>query len=116
MTGVVQEQRMTYRHSLALETEVHCNGSSVQAMFRCRTQNIGIGGVFLPASELPLEPSVDVELVFHLSSNQAREFRMRAQVVRTTEEGAGLRFPALDRESQRQFRLFLMEAKVAARH
>ena len=39
-----------------------------------------------------------------------------ARVVRTTEEGAGLCFPALGRRSQHRFRRFLMEAKLAARH
>ena len=117
MPDMVQDQRKAYRHTLALDTEVHCHESSLQAMFRCRTENIGMGGTFLPASELLLEKAVDVELVFHLPVNPTpREYRIQAQVVRTSDAGAGLSFPPLDRERQQQFRRFLLEAKVAARH
>jgi len=117
MSAMVQDQRKAYRHTLVLDTEVHCHESSLQGMFRCRTENIGMGGVFLPASELLLEKAVDVELVFHVpTSPTGMEYRIQAQVVRTSDAGAGLSFPALDRERQRQFRRFLLEAKVAARH
>lgn len=117
MPEMVQDQRKTYRHTLALDTEVHCHESSLQAMFRCRTENIGMGGAFLPASELLLEKAVDVELVFHIPATPApKEYRIQAQVVRTSDAGAGLSFSPLDRERLQQFRRFLLEAKVAARH
>ncbi len=117
MPDVEQDQRKAHRHTLALDTEVRCHESSLQAMFRCRTENIGMGGVFLPASELLLEKAVDVELVFHAPATPAAiEYRIQAQVVRTSDGGAGLSFLPLDQECQRQFRRFLLEAKVAARH
>ncbi len=117
MSEMVQDQRKAYRHTLALNTEVHCHGSSQQAMFRCRTENIGMGGTFLPASGMLLEKAIDVELVFHVfATPTAMEYRIQAQVVRISDVGAGLSFSLLDRERQRQFRRFLLEAKVAARH
>lgn len=117
MSELVQDQRRAYRHTLALDTEVHCRESSLQGMFRCRTENIGMGGAFLPAGDMLLEKAVDVELVFHVATTPVpMEYRIRAQVVRTSEAGAGVSFPPLDRERQRQFRRFLLEAKVAARH
>jgi len=117
MSELVQDQRKAYRHTLALDTEVHCHDSSLEGMFRCRTENIGMGGAFLPASELLLEKSVAVELVFHVPTTPTpMEYRIQALVVRTSATGAGLSFAPLDRERQRQFRRFLLEAKVAARH
>ncbi len=117
MSEMVQDQRKAYRHTLVLDTEVHCHESSQQAMFRCRTENIGMGGVFLPASGMLLEKAVDVELVLHFPATPMPiEYRIQAQVVRTSDAGAGLRFSPLNREHQRQFRRFLLEAKVAARH
>ncbi len=117
MSELVQDQRKAYRHTLALDTEVHCHESSLLGMFRCRTENIGMGGAFLAAGELLLEKAADVELVFHVPATPTpKEYRIQAQVVRTSAAGAGLSFPPLDRERQRQFRRFLLEAKVAARH
>ncbi len=117
MSELVQDQRKAYRHTLALDTEVHCLESSLQGMFRCRTENIGMGGAFLSAGESLLEKSAAVELVFYVPATPTpMEYRIQALVVRTSAAGAGLSFASLDRERQRQFRRFLLEAKVAARH
>ena len=101
---------------MRLTTEVHLNEQPLEGMFRCRTENIGLTGAFLPADDLPLIPESDVELVFHAVTKPApKQYRLHAEVVRTADGGAGLRFTELDPQAQKQFRRFLLEAKIAAR-
>ena len=111
------EKRVDHRHTLALDTEVHYMEQNVEGMFRCRTTNIGLQGVFLPSKALPIDSTMDVELVFMARSDSTPgQYRLQAQVVRTTDKGAGLVFSKLDSEQQQDFRRFLFKAKVAARH
>lgn len=113
---MAKEKRREHRHTLRLATEVHFNEQPLAGMFRCRTENIGLTGAFLPAHDLPLTPESDVELVLHAVTKPVpQKYQIRAEVVRTAESGAGLRFADLDPEQQKQFRRFLLEAKIAAR-
>jgi hypothetical protein len=45
-----------------------------------------------------------------------KKYRLQAQVVHTSDEGAGLVFKMLDREQLQDFRRFLFKAKMSARH
>ena len=111
------EKRGDHRHTLALDTEVHFNEQSVANMFRCRTKNIGLQGAFLPSKSMPINSNTNVEVVFRASAPSIlKQYRLQAQVVHTSDDGAGLVFSPLDREEQKQFRQFLFRAKVAARH
>lgn len=112
-----REKRGDFRHTLALETEVHFHERNIAGMFRCRTINIGLNGAYLPTKAMPISPNMDVELVFvaHSSATPQR-YRLKAQVVRSTDNGAGLVFSNLDGDQQQDFRRFLFRAKVAARH
>jgi len=117
----VSDKRKAHRHTLTLETEVHFVEQEVLGMFRCHTQNIGLNGAFLPSGVLPVESSMLVEVVFKSVINPRvarhhREYRLQAQVVHSSEVGAGLEFKMLDREHMKDFRRFLFKAKVAARH
>ena len=108
------DKRLAHRHTLALDTEVHFHEQFVNGMFRCRTSNIGLKGVFLPAENMPLTRKSDVELVFHAQS-QAKRYCMNAKVVRTSDEGAALKFYPCDEKQIQDFRRFLFKAKVASR-
>ena len=111
------EKRVDFRHTLALETEVHFHEQNVAGMFRCRSKNIGLNGVYLPTSATPISSDMDVELVFLVNSlTTPKRYRLKAQVVRSSDNGAGLAFPRLDNDQQQNFRRFLFCAKVAARH
>ena len=111
------EKRDDFRHTLALETEVHFHEQDIAGMFRCRTRNIGLNGVYLPSKSMPISSKMDVELVFVAHSRSTpKRFRLKAQVVRSTDNGAGLVFPKLNNDQQTDFRRFLFRAKVAARH
>lgn len=110
-------KREDHRHTLALDTEVHFEEQCIQGMFRCQTQNIGLQGAFLPASSIPVDSRMNVELVlFAPAKSSARQYRLQARVIHTSDKGAGLAFFGLDDEQRQDFRRFLLRAKVAARH
>lgn len=117
----VQVKRGDHRHTLALDTEVHIVQRDAREMFRCRTQNIGLTGAFLSSDGIPVESSMDVELVFKSKvkakvNKNHKQYRLQAQVIHTSDEGAGLAFKIANQEQQQDFRRFLFKAKVAARH
>lgn len=111
------EQRQTHRHTLALDTEVHFREQYVKGMFRCRTRNIGLGGVFLPSESMPIDRKTDIELVFNARSDSSQQqYSINAKVVRNTADGAALAFCLDDEKQIQDFRHFLLKAKVASRH
>ena len=120
-TKPVSEKREAHRHTLSLDAEVHYVEQEVEGMFRCRTQNIGLSGAFLPLIVLPVESGMFVEVVFKSkiklkAHRHHREYRIQAQVVHTSDAGAGLQFKVLDLEHLQDFQRFLFKAKMAARH
>jgi len=111
-----EDKRMTHRHTLALDTEVHFHEQYVQGMFRCRTGNIGLHGVFLPSEKMPITCKTDIELVFHAHTRpDSKQYRISAKVVRTAVDGAALAFCPEDERQMQDFRRFLLKAKVASR-
>ncbi len=111
------EKRGDFRHTLALETEVHFHEQNIAGMFRCRTKDIGLNGTYIPSKAMPISSDMDVELVFVAHSRTTpKRYRLKAQVVRSSDSGAGLVFPKLNGDQQQDFRRFLFRAKVAARH
>jgi hypothetical protein len=111
-----ENKRRDHRHTLVLDTEVHFSEWMLEGMFRCQTENIGLGGTYLPAQDLPISQETDVELVFYAGTEEHKSYHLRAEVVRTDDQGAGLRFPELGTQESLAFRRFLLEAKIAARH
>lgn len=110
------DKRVAHRHTLALDTEVHFHEQFVKGMFRCRTGNIGLNGAFLPSKDMPLTRKTDVELVFHACArSQPKRYCMNAKVVRTSENGAALAFCLENEQQLKDFRRFLLKAKVANR-
>lgn len=121
----VLRKRGDHRHTLALETEVHLQKQDLGGMFRCSTQNIGLTGAFLNSDAIPVESSMHVEVVFkskaksktsEATRKRHKQYRLQAEIVHTSEKGAGLVFKIDDQEQQNEFRRFLFKAKVAARH
>lgn len=111
-----ENKRREHRHTLILDTEVHFREWMLEGMFRCQTENIGLGGTFLPAQNLPISTDTNVELVFHAHTDTPKSYQLQAEVVRTNAGGAGLRFPQMDGQQALAFRRFLLEAKIAASH
>ncbi|HHI92969.1 MAG TPA: PilZ domain-containing protein [Gammaproteobacteria bacterium] len=111
-----EDKRRTDRHTLALDTEVHFHEQSVKGMFRCRTGNIGLDGVFLPSEQMPIISKTNIELVFHAHAQpDSKQYRIAAKVVRTAADGAALVFCPEDDQQVQGLRHFLLKAKVASR-
>ncbi len=123
-SGVTGEQRGTgcrdkradHRHTLELDTEVHFQEQYLDGMFRCRTSNIGVHGVFLFAEDLPITQQTKVELVFFARTRPVpKHYRVCAKVVRVEDNGAALVFCPKNEKQVQNFRHFLLKAKIAAR-
>jgi len=111
-----EDKRLTDRHTLVLDTEVHFREQYVKGMFRCRTGNIGLSGVFLPSKEMPIISKTDIELVFYVHTRfDPDQYRINAKVVRIATEGAALVFCPEDEQQIPELRRFLLKAKVASR-
>ncbi len=111
-----EDKRLAHRHTLELDTEVHFHEQYVKGMFRCRTGNIGLNGVFLPSEKMPIISKTDIELVFHAHTRaDPMQYRISAKVVRTAADGAALIFCPEDEQQIQEFRHFLLKAKVASR-
>ena len=114
----ISEKRVAHRHTLALDAEVHFVEQDVEGMFRCRTQNVGLNGAFIPSSAIPIESDMEIDVIFtgkSCTSMNPGKYQIAAQVVYTSDLGAGLAFSKLDQEQLQEFRRFLFKAKVAAR-
>jgi len=111
-----QDKRSDHRHTLELDTEVHFQEKSLNGMFRCRTSNIGLQGAFFPAQDLPISDKTEIDLVFHARTrSQPIYYRLGAKLVRLQDNGVALVFRPGDEEQGRDFRHFLLRAKIAAR-
>ena len=117
--GESTEQRMEHRYTLALGVEVHFREQYIEGMFKCQTSNIGLHGAFLPSRGIPINDKTDVELVLlsiiSPDNSKLKQLRLKAKVVRASSDGAALFFSDLDDQQVRDFRHFLLKAKVAAR-
>lgn len=111
-----QDKRAEHRHTLELDTEVHFREKSLNGMFRCRSSNIGLQGAFFPAQNLPITDKTEIDLVFHARTRtQPIYYRLGAKLVRLQDHGVALVFCPGDEEQGRDFRHFLLRAKIAAR-
>jgi len=116
--NTASEKRTGHRHTLTLDAEVHFSEHDIEGMFRCRTQNIGLNGAFIPSSAIPIETSMKVKVILYgkaSASMNPGKYQVSAQVAHITDKGAGLIFSKLDNEQLQNFRRFLFKAKVAAR-
>jgi hypothetical protein len=88
------ERRWTTRTNLNLDVDVAYGEGEV---IGCTTRDIGLGGVFVATGKSALPPGENVELTFRLGQvNDDPEYRIRAKVVRHTDDGAGLMFRDFD--------------------
>lgn len=110
------DKRSCHRHTLALETEIHFREQSLNGMFRCVTSNIGLLGAFLPAEHLPITSNTEIDVVLHARTRpQTKQYRLHAKLVRMQDDGAAVAFCPKNEDQIRDFRRFLLKAKVAAR-
>jgi len=109
-----EDKRMAHRYALALDTEVHFYEPVVKGMFRCRTSNIGLSGVFLPSDKMPITSKTDIKLVFRVRpQSKSNKYSISAKVVRNAADGAALVFCPTDEKQIQDLHHFLLKAKTA---
>lgn len=89
------EKRWTQRTQVELEVDVLTGEGGTLG---CRTRDICLGGVFVKLSrDLTLPQDSPVELMFKLGMGESiTRHRIKAKVVRITDEGAGMMFRDFD--------------------
>jgi len=88
------ERRWTTRTKLNIDVDALLND---EAPIQCKTGDIGLGGVYLNfLADSHLAMGDTVELTFKLHTPQSGACKLKAKVVRLTEQGAGLMFKDFD--------------------
>lgn len=104
--GSAMERRWTVRTQMKLPVEMSHAGTYTEG---CMTQDVGLGGVFL---KIPPHVKVfnesHVELTFKLGDEtQVTKHRIKARVVRVSDEGAGMMFRDFDASTFRSLQEIL---------
>lgn len=105
--------RAQHRHTLALYMEVYRKASDEEPMFKCRTRNIGFGGIMIRNRGLALRKGSRLKLLLKATCrNTLKQFQMDAKIVWKTPDAIGLEFYPTKASERRDFRRFLFKAKV----
>lgn len=92
------EQRWSQRRSVALGVDIYRNEALLN---KCQSRDVGLGGVFLDLEQGSLQQHQDVELFFTLGENSETRHKLKARVVRVSDDGVGLMFRDFDTGSFR---------------
>lgn len=112
MTGF--QKRIHDRHTLSLYMEVFEEENNHTPLFKCRTNNIGIGGLMIFNQGLTILNGSNLNVLLKATCRSGlREFPVEAKVVWETPEAIGMQFSTLDETEQKHFKRFLFESKVA---
>ncbi|WP_455218316.1 PilZ domain-containing protein [Kaarinaea lacus] len=89
------EKRWSERKELSVGVDIYQQGELLDS---CFSRDIGLGGTFLgTATSLPMQRDSDVELVFHLDTEeQISRHKIHARVTRVSEDGVGFKFRDFD--------------------
>lgn len=112
MTGF--QKRVHDRHTLSLYMEVFEEENYSVPLFKCRTNNIGVGGLMIRSQGLTIPRSSNLNVVLKATCRSGlKEFPVEAKIVWETSKAIGMQFYALDETDQKNFKRFLFESKVA---
>ena len=101
------------RHTLSLHMEVFRKAADKEPMFKCRTRNIGFGGIMIRNSGLSLRKGSRLKLLLKATCRSTLiQFQMHAKIVWKTADAIGLEFCPTKTSKRRDFRRFLFKAKV----
>ena len=110
---------MEHRWSLRtpVELDVDLIYESVDEM-ACKTRDIGLGGVFIEGDSQVMPPkNANVELNFILNSDEGSiKHKIKARVVRTSDDGIGLMFRDFDVGAFRSLQEVLRHKKPDSVH
>lgn len=104
--GSAMERRWTARTRMKIPVEISHAGTYTEG---CFTQDVGLGGVFLSLPpQIKLFNESHVELTFKLGDeSQITKHRIKARVVRVSDEGAGMMFRDFDASTFRSLQEIL---------
>jgi len=94
----IVEQRWSQRRDVLLGVDVLKNGELIAT---CQSKDVGLGGVFIQTSSRKLLPNSDYELCFSLGQKDMAKQKLKAKIVRATDDGFGLVFKDFDTNSFR---------------
>ena len=83
------DRRSCIRKPLVLSVEVY---GFDEYLGHTQTRDINLNGAFIEGCSRELHKNDMLELHFHVHDNERNPLRLRATVVRSTDEGAGVRF------------------------
>jgi len=113
MSGI--HLRAQDRHRLSLHMEVYRKAADKDPMVKCRSRNIGFGGIMIRNRGLNLRKGSRLKLLLKAACRSARkQFEMDAKVIWKTPTAIGLEFNQMQASKSKEFRLFLFEAKVGS--
>lgn len=108
------QKRVHDRHTLSLFMEVYQDDKDKEPIFKCRTNNIGIGGLMIHNQGLSLRRGSRVKVVLKATCRSGLKiFPVEARIIWKTAEAIGMQFSPLNETEQRDFKRFLFESKVA---
>lgn len=112
MTSIYE--RSQDRHTLSIHMEVFRGAKGKEPLFRCRTRNIGLGGVMIRNRGLQLRKGSKLKLLLKATCRSGKkEMPVDATVVWKTPTAIGMKFSPSSESEQKDFKRFLFEAKVA---
>ncbi|WP_455217200.1 PilZ domain-containing protein [Kaarinaea lacus] len=112
MTGLYE--RSLDRHTLSLHMEVFQSARAKEPLFKCRTRNIGLGGVMIRNRGLRVRKGSSLTLLLKATCRSGKkQILVNAKVVWKTPTAIGLQFSPVNESDQKNFKRFLFEAKVA---
>jgi len=106
----MNEQRWSQRRTVSLDVDVFDHGSLVTA---CNSRDVGLGGIFLEAEKDCFVENQVVDLCFFLGENNSVKHTLKAKVVRTLVDGAGLKFKDFDTGSFRTLQEIMRHSSSA---
>lgn len=102
------------RHTLSLFMEVYEDDGHKEPLFKCRTNNIGIGGLMIYNQGQTLRKGVRVNVLLKATCRSGlKEFPVEAKIVWKTSDAIGMQFSPLNEAEEKNFKRFLFESKVA---
>jgi len=108
------QKRIHDRHTLSLYMEVYQGARDKEPLFKCRSNNIGIGGLMLHSPGVKLRPGSNVKVLLKATCRSGlKVFPVDARIVWKSAEAVGMQFSPLNEIEQRDFKRFLFESKVA---
>lgn len=109
------EHRWSLRTPVTLDVDLIYESASEMA---CKTRDIGLGGVFIEGDSQTMPPkNANVELNFILNSDDgSTKHKIKARVVRTSDDGIGLMFRDFDVGAFRSLQEVLRHKKPDSVH